>query len=78
METNQRKIEFGTNKAIQSIMLEINEDGTAKLGVTVWVPTGSNPAYRAVVCAIDITDDQRHAIVVAFKREQHEAQKQSR
>lgn len=66
---NQRKIEFGQTKAIQSIMLEINDDGTAKLGVTVWIPTGANPAYRAVVCAIDITDEQRHSVMVAFKRD---------
>jgi len=62
----QVKVSFGIRKAIQEISLEHGDDGTSKLGVTVWVPTGGEPAYRAIVAVIDITADERAEMIRAL------------
>lgn len=57
---------IGEQKAIRDIGLVRDKDGKVTLAVTVWIPTGSRPAYRAIVATTELDEAARLGILAAL------------
>jgi|SRR5919109_224343 hypothetical protein len=60
------KFLIGEKKAIRDIGL-VRDNGKTLLAVTVWIPTGSQPPYKAVASACEVNEAAIAGVIAALQ-----------
>lgn len=64
--TKRQQLNLGSNKAIQAVACELNDDGSARFGVVVLVPVAKD-TYKPISVVLPITDVERRSIIALLE-----------